>query len=78
MNQNALKKALTLGIPSGALAWFLYGLFTSLFDDDSVFEQMFESSGILFAVCGIILAVVFCYRNADRNEKAKDSEQAAA
>ncbi len=50
MNKDALKKAFLHGIPTSAVAWFFYGLVTSLFDDDSIFELMFESSGIFFAV----------------------------
>ena len=75
MNKDALKKAFLHGIPTGVIAWFFYGLFTSLFDDDSIFELMFESSGILFAVCMTVTAVVFCYRTFTRrqDEKAKES-----
>ncbi len=76
MNNNALKKALTLGVPAGALAWLLYGVLTSLFDDDSIFEQMFDSSGIFFGVVMMVIAAVYYYRNALKAPAAEAAETA--
>lgn len=72
MNKNALKKAFIQGIPAAVLAWFAYGVFTSLFDD-SVFEQMFESSGIFFGVVMAVLAVGCFYRNIVRKERHEEA-----
>jgi hypothetical protein len=58
MNTAALKKALLQGIPSALVAWVLYGGLTSLFGDDSIFEEMFESSGLFFA---FVIAIVFVF-----------------
>ena len=73
MNKDALKKAFLHGIPAGAVAWFFYGLVTSLFDDDSIFELMFESSGILFAVCMTAIAVILGYQNMTKRKNTGES-----
>ena len=71
MKTNALKTALIRGLPAAFLAWFSYGAFTSFFDD-TILEQMFDSSGILFGVLMAVLAVCFFYRSALKNGKQEE------
>ena len=73
MNKDIVTRTFIKGIASATAAWVFYGLFTSLFDDDTVLEQMFDSSGVFFAVCMAILATVFYYRKEKANEPGKES-----
>ena len=59
-------------VPAAVLAWFAYGVFTSLFDD-SVFEQMFETSGIFFGIVMAVLAVGCFYRSIVRKESREEA-----
>lgn len=72
MNKDHTIKAFTQGIAAALLAWIGYGAFTSLFDD-TIIDKMFDSSGILFAVCMVIVAVSFFFRSAKKAETAKES-----
>ena len=73
MNKNIMIKALRQGTIGAVLGWILYGVMTSLFDDGPLFEEMFETSGILFAVFMAVLVTVCCYRNCKKAETVKES-----
>ena len=73
MDKNILIKAFRQGTIGAVLAWIFYGVITSLFDDDPLFEEMFETSGILFAVFMAVAGIVCCYRKLRETETAKES-----
>lgn len=67
MNNEILKKALIRGIPAAIAVWFVYGVISSFFDD-TVFEQMFESKGILIAIIAAMAAVAFFFFRITKKE----------
>ena len=73
MNRNILIRACKQGTIGAVVGWLLYGVLTSLLDDDPLFEEMFETSGILFAVFMAVLVTVCCYHNCKKAETAKES-----
>ena len=73
MNKNLLIRAFRQGTIGAIAGWVLYGVLTSLLDDDPLFEEMFETSGILFAVFMAVLVTVCCYRNCKKTETVKES-----
>ena len=73
MNKNLLIRAFRQGTIGAIAGWVLYGVLTSLLDDDPLFEEMFETSGILFAVFMAVAGIVCCYRKLRETETAKES-----
>lgn len=73
MNKNIMIKALRQGTIGAVLGWILYGVMTSLFDDGPLFEEMFETSGILFAVFMAVTAITCCYHNCKKTETSKEA-----
>ena len=73
MNKNLLIRAFRQGTIGAIAGWVLYGVLTSLLDDDPLFEEMFETSGILFAVFMAVVAIAGCYHNCRKTETIKKS-----
>ena len=73
MNKNLLIRAFRQGTIGAIAGWVLYGVLTSLLDDDPLFEEMFETSGILFAVFMAVTAITCCYHNCKKTETSKEA-----
>ena len=71
MNMEALKKALLYGIPSGIVAWLIYGLvFRLLIDKKPLNEALFgRDSIIFFIICTVVEVIVYCVRQARKAGK---------
>ncbi len=70
MNMEILKKALLKGVPSGVLAWLIYGLgFRMLIDGKPFQEALFSADSLIFLAVLTVMDIVLYYITISKNAK---------